>query len=457
MRLPKFTKDGKIFPNSNFSKDNFYKSCNLDDAKKIGGYVYLNAIRKANNSRWALMKNGYVFIKNIFIDYWDDFKLIYHKLLTRTSIIDNIERFLKCENMECGFHYFKCPNGCGCHIQCFTCKSRFCPKCGKIYRDKRSAKIAGKLIKAPHRQFVFSVPEEYRYFFQKYHFLLNILFSAVSDSFNFLLGNNKGIAKKEHRQLGFISFLHTFGRDMKWNPHLHVLIAERYINISNEIKKFDYFPFEKLRKTYMFFLMRKIYSALANSEIADKADVSKLFLINKKLFHTFSKGFYVHGPKLKNHSISSVKAIANYISRYASHPAISERRITSYDKELNLVSWFYDPHEDVHLENEDDKLGRQFISEHPFEFIKRLIIHIPDKYFHQVRYYGFYSNNSRLLKSSSLFSKKQLKAMENDTLWIRGLINTFGYSPLICDVCGQRMHLSLDDSYFPNLKRGASP
>lgn len=25
---------------------------------------------------------------------------------------------------------------------------------------------------------------------------------------------------------GFFAFLHTFGRDLKWNPHIHVLIAE---------------------------------------------------------------------------------------------------------------------------------------------------------------------------------------------------------------------------------------
>ena len=25
---------------------------------------------------------------------------------------------------------------------------------------------------------------------------------------------------------GFISVLHTFGRDLKWNPHIHCLISE---------------------------------------------------------------------------------------------------------------------------------------------------------------------------------------------------------------------------------------
>lgn len=164
---------------------------------------------------------------------------------------------------------------------------------------------------------------------------------------------------------------------------------------------------------------------------------------------------YVYWPKLNNTSIKSAKAIIKYITRYASHPAISERRIISYDKEKGLVTWFYDPHEDDDIECEEDKLGRQVITEHVFDFMKRLIIHIHDRYFHQIRYYGFYSNNSSLERTSSLFTKEQIKVIENDTLWINGLLKSFGYTPLICPICGETMLLSLKDSYFPK-KKGLS-
>lgn len=38
--------------------------------------------------------------------------------------------------------------------------------------------------------------------------------------------------------------------------------------------------------------------------------------------------------------------MANYIARYASHPAISERRILKWDKLNKTITWFYEPHED---------------------------------------------------------------------------------------------------------------
>ncbi len=65
--------------------------------------------------------------------------------------------------------------------------------------------------------------------------LLNALFDAVSGSFNALLRSKAPLAyRKEKRRLGFISFLHTFGRDMKWHPHIHVLMAERCLSGGRE-------------------------------------------------------------------------------------------------------------------------------------------------------------------------------------------------------------------------------
>ncbi|MFQ9703030.1 MAG: transposase [Enterocloster clostridioformis] len=32
--------------------------------------------------------------------------------------------------------------------------------------------------------------------------------------------------KSENFNPGFICVLHTFGRDLKWNPHIHALISE---------------------------------------------------------------------------------------------------------------------------------------------------------------------------------------------------------------------------------------
>lgn len=59
---------------------------------------------------------------------------------------------------------------------------------------------------------------------------------------------------------------------------------------------------------------------------------------------------------------------------------MTESRILSYDG--NFVSFFYDRHEDG--KRVEEKIN-------VFDFFKRLIIHIPQKSFHMIRYYGIYA------------------------------------------------------------------
>ena len=54
-----------------------------------------------------------------------------------------------------------------------------------------------------------------------------------------------------------------------------------------------------------------------------------------------------------------------------------------------MVYYYYDPHEDDAIINEDDKIGRQYVTESVYDFIKKLIVHIPQERVHTTRYYGF--------------------------------------------------------------------
>lgn len=72
----------------------------------------------------------------------------------------------------------------------------------------------------------------------------------------------------------------------------------------------------------------------------------------------------------------------SYMMRYASRPAMAQSRINSYNKETDEVEWFYDDHKTEE---------RIIVKESGLELLKKIIIHIPDKHFRTVRYYGFYN------------------------------------------------------------------
>nr|WP_270481722.1 transposase [Hungatella effluvii] len=139
--------------------------------------------------------------------------------------MDNIKRMIHCQDPSYGHAVYGCPH------------------CGKL-----KSVMSCKLISCNHRHCVFTIPEELRIFFLKDHSLLNCLFHAVRDV---VLRMFSKLNKTENFTPGFICVLHSFGRDLKWNPHIHALISEGGAgNITSwrPNKHFD-FRFSSFRKT----------------------------------------------------------------------------------------------------------------------------------------------------------------------------------------------------------------
>lgn len=132
------------------------------------------------------------------------------------------------------------------------------------------------------------------HFFKKDRTLLNDLFDAAS--FTILSWFNV-LSKMECFVTGIVCTLHTFGRDLKWNSHIHMIVTEGAMGRLTHWKSFDFLPFYMLRKRFMtkllFNLSKKILFA----------DFKK---IKSNLYKENSKGFYVHAPKKQNSNISSI-------------------------------------------------------------------------------------------------------------------------------------------------------
>uniref|UniRef100_UPI00374E3D61 transposase zinc-binding domain-containing protein n=1 Tax=Clostridium butyricum TaxID=1492 RepID=UPI00374E3D61 len=108
------------------------------------------------------MKSG--IIKKILNDHCSGFFKLYSKKI-RKNVKREVEKVLKCKDIRHGYIEFKCYE---CNISKkvgFTCKSRFCTSCGKIYTDKWIDNMLGELINVRHRHIVFTIPEELREFF----------------------------------------------------------------------------------------------------------------------------------------------------------------------------------------------------------------------------------------------------------------------------------------------------
>ena len=130
-------------------------------------------------------------------------------------------------------------------------------------------------------------------------------------------------------EFGMIATIHTFGRDLKWNPHIHCLIPELIYSFKKDkIKTFHHFNFTKLRKTIQFESIRLIQEAGGLKKTEEK----------NRLYKDHPKGFYVYAKFKSNDNDSNdasanknskdIQDCVNYFIRYAGRPAMAENRIT---------------------------------------------------------------------------------------------------------------------------------
>ena len=175
--------------------------------------------------------------------------------------------------------------------------------------------------------------------------------------------------------------------------------------------------------------------------------------VKAKCYKEHKEGFYVYAKPNK----CNPTVVAKYIGRYLGRPVIATSRIDSYDGEN--VTFHYNRHE-------DDQLVVETIP--VMDFIARLIQHIPEKHFKQIRYYGLYARSRENDKKITLaIAKEKRKIILSFNRWRDCTLSSFGYDPLKCPCCGETMlflelyhkhqHISLNEMYERAMGRLPSP
>lgn len=366
-------------------------------------------------------------LQKIFTDYYEE---ILYTLHPRDCEMENIDKMINCGSPAFGGAMYGCPSCGNLKFVPFRCHSRFCPTCGTKYAMERTTNMSFKLVAVQHRHCVFTIDENLRQFFLDDRKLLNCLFHAVNSVIHrmfFKLNHSKNYTP------GFIMVLHTFGRDLKWNPHIHCLLSEGGLSDDGYWKNVRHFNYTFLRNAFR--------TALLN-EMERKIGAS--FKKTKSLCYKNNKhGFYVYAKPNK----CSPNTVVKYIGRYLGRPVIATSRIDKYDGET--VTFHYNRHE-------DDAYIEETLP--AMDFIRRLIRHIPEKHFKMIRYGGLYARHragDKKLRRAISMEKHRFFRSFNE--WRAAILSSFGYDPLKCPSCGTTMlflelyfnhqRVSLDELY----------
>jgi hypothetical protein len=335
-------------------------------------------------------------------DNWSRYQSLYADRVTAHQIAE-VEKMLGCGNPENGYATYICLHCGETKRVCFSCKSRVCASCGKVQADEWSNQLISRLFNVAHRHITFTIPAELWPLLESHSDWRKELFGAANETLRQVMKAEPGI----------VMVLHPYGKDLKVNYHLHVLVTEGGLTESDEWKKQRFLNYKALRKTWQYKILTRLRGVMPpNRETAQLID---------RLFQQYRKGFYVYAEP----RVSSGSGIERYIGRYIRHPAIADSRIIGYDGEQ--VTFYYEDHNDE----------RHEVTLPVLEFIHGVVRHIPPKQFKMVRYYGLYAPR----KASSVRALMQkigqmLGRVVRKLDWRGRIQRDFGRDPLECPRCG---------------------
>ena len=338
---------------------------------------------------------------------------------TRPAVRKNFTAVLDCGTPALGWEVYASDTE---EKYCYhTCKSRFCPSCGYratlLWLEEQEASLPD----VPYSGVVFTMPRELWPIFKMNRHLLHdlpVLAAGVIQQW---------ISMKHGAKALIIAVPHTFGGDLKFNCHIHLLVSAGGLQESDE----RWIPYLPLNKESLMRMWR--YAVISHLRLAFKAHVLRSDLTVQAFGELLSEAYESERHRrwiIFVDRIVSKAHFLRYAARYVRRPPIATWRLLKItDTEVEFVA-------------KDTQAGRLVPKRVTIpQFVRLLAAHVPDKYRHGIRYFGLLAPRAKRLSRAALFTiLGQISRPRPQRLsWRNSLIKYFGIDPLI-DGRGQEMH-----------------
>ncbi len=327
-----------------------------------------------------------------------------------------VEKMLSCMDPEKCYSEYMCCNCGKTKIVPHSCKSRICTVCGKKHADEWSEKINKEMYAVTYRHIILTVSDRLWGYFEGNSALQKLMLDTAAKVMKDIVKKYNG--KDKRAEPGIIMVLHPFGRDLKTNMHVHMLMTEGGLTPKGKWIPMSYIDYTVIRKKWQYYILTALKKAMPRDK--------ELAKIIDWCFKERSNGFNIQA---KRRIEGKTKQAARYMARYVRHPAIADSRIIGYDTQN--VTFIYE---------REGKTNTVVMDK--YEFIHNVIKHIPDNNFKMVRYFGIHARRSK--KSVRIVMEKLglvVNYKTNPFSWRKNIKEYTGKEPLKCSDCGGEMLL----------------
>ena len=314
-----------------------------------------------------------------------------------------VRAILRCRTPALGGQHYRC--ACGReHFAHHSCNHRACPRCGQDDIAQWVAQQRTRLLPVPYFLVTFTVPEQLREPIRAamkawYGALLKESAAALQD----LAANPKHLGA----ELGFTVMLQTWTRDLRYHPHVHLLVPGGGLTSNRlrwvRVKDPQFFlPQEKLASRFK----GRLKSWLNEHE--------------PELFKQVPAKVWWMKWVVDIQPVGSGEAALKYLANYLCQPPLREHQLER------------DTAEGVTFRYRENNGTVKHCTVSGMEFVRRILQHVLPKGFQRVRHYGW--------RGAAAKTKwKRILALLD---WRCPVLATpLPLSPPKCPSCGQSMFL----------------
>lgn len=289
-----------------------------------------------------------------------------------------------CRTAALGGHLDRCPK-CGWERPSYnSCRSRHCPKCQAMAKEKWVEARKKELLPVPYFHCVFTLPHEFNPLIQQNKtVMIHLLFRSVNETLAGFAANPKW---KLVGKLGFISILHTWNQELRDHYHLHVILPAGVLRGDEFIRAPGRFLFPVRA-------LGNVFAAKYRDHVLDAYRAGKLHFYGQLIPlgepHAFKR--LIHSTKKRKSwnvyaklPFGGPAQVFEYLGRYTHRVAISNHRIKKIGN--GTVTF-------TARNRKKEKTYPVTLDAH--EFIRRFLLHILPLHFMKIRFYGFLANTNK--------------------------------------------------------------
>ena len=287
----------------------------------------------------------------------------YQLLPSQARALRDIEA---CRTAYFGGHLKQCDH-CGGQVYAYhSCRNRHCPKCHGDQTERWLAQQQPHLLPCPYFLVTFTLPAELRPLaFAQQKIVYSLMLRCAGAALQKLARDPQYLGGR----LGALAVLHTWTRDLRYHPHVHLLVTGGALSAEGQAW---------LPTNYPAFLMPEAALALIfRGKFC--AALHRAGLLTQVPRPVWKKDWVVNCR-----AAGSGQQVLKYLARYVFRVAITNSRLERCDN--GTVTFRY-------RNNRTQQLHQATLT--GVEFIRRFLLHTLPRGFAKVRYYGLWSPTQR--------------------------------------------------------------